>query len=285
MPAPEPPARFLTVDGMRIAYDERGHGEPFVLLHGYPQSHEAWRHQLDPLGQAHRAIAVSLPGWGASERDLTRPTGYESDLATLGRILDVLGIESCTLAGHDYGGHLALGFALRHPSRVRRLALLNSRAHRTFPGVRYLATWLTARAARTLVVRRLLEMLPVAAVHRLGMRAPRRAGVFDAALVERYVGWMGSRPGSRWWARFFASYQVAEREELRKGLSRISCPVGIVWTKEDPWCPVSIARELEREIPGAALTLLDGGHFVMEEAPEAVTAALLALLSRPPTGD
>jgi pimeloyl-ACP methyl ester carboxylesterase len=57
---------------------------------------------------------------------------YATEVARLGRLLDALDCPAVNLAGHDYGGFLALGFAQDHPGRVRRLALLNTRAHATF---------------------------------------------------------------------------------------------------------------------------------------------------------
>ncbi|WP_363189107.1 alpha/beta fold hydrolase, partial [Nocardia farcinica] len=47
-------------------------------------------------------------------------------------MFDALGLDRADLACHDYGGFLGLGFVQRHPDRVRRLAILNSRAHGTF---------------------------------------------------------------------------------------------------------------------------------------------------------
>lgn len=182
------------------------------------------------------------------------------------------------LFAHDYGGFLALGFTQRHPARVRRLAILNSRAHRTF-----VPAWYAAFTAVSLLGRTPLGgLVPFAAINRLGLRGAVRKGVVDKETLESYLGWMSTRDGARWLAHYFGDYRVPARRDLAAGLGAIRCPTAIIWGAADPYLRTSIAEELAAGIPGAELTLLDGvGHFVMEEAPDAVMAALEKLLASP----
>ena len=70
--------------------------------------------------------------------------------------------------------------------------------------------------------------------------------------------------------------------KLAAGLGRIGCPTAIIWGDRDRYIPFATARELAESIPGATLTRLTGGdHYIMEERPDEVTAALLELLARP----
>jgi pimeloyl-ACP methyl ester carboxylesterase len=69
---------------------------------------------------------------------------------------------------------------------------------------------------------------------------------------------------------------------LSAGLGRIDCPTAIIWGDRDRYIPFSTARELAQRIPNATLIRLSGGdHYIMEERPNEVTAALLELLARP----
>src|SRR5262249_21998173 len=122
------------IDGARLAYREAGSPdrEAVVLVHGYPANHLSWRHQIPVLAQSHRVLALDLIGWGESERPRSLAFDYDTEVGRLRRALDALGLDQVNLFGHDYGGFLSLGFAQRHPHRVRRLAILNSRAHGTF---------------------------------------------------------------------------------------------------------------------------------------------------------
>lgn len=102
-------------------------GEPIIFLHGFPESHRTWRHQLDALSGLYRVHAPDQRGFAASDR----PEGvenYETDriVADVMALADSLGLDSFTLAGHDWGGAVAWTTALAHPHRVRRLIIVNA---------------------------------------------------------------------------------------------------------------------------------------------------------------
>ncbi|WP_395570921.1 alpha/beta fold hydrolase [Streptomyces sp. BK79] len=276
-------ARPVLVDGARLACWESGppDAEPVLLLHGYPADHQCWRHQVPPLAREHRVITPDLLGWGDSDRPLHLPFDYDTEVARLGRLLDALELDSVNLAGHDYGGFLALGFAQRHPERVRRLALLNSRAHATFTRPWYAAFSLLGLLARTPALRPAATRVPYAALHRRALVPLVRAGHLDAELLHTYVDWMDTAQGRGWLLHYFRDYRTRVRPELRRRLRDIACPTAVVWGREDPYLSPTIATELAASVPGAELTMLDGtGHWVMDERPAEVTAALERLLSR-----
>jgi pimeloyl-ACP methyl ester carboxylesterase len=102
-------------------------GEPILFLHGFPESHRTWRHQLDGLSDLYRVFAPDQRGFAASDR----PHGvenYETDriVADVMALADALGLDKFTLAGHDWGGAVAWTAALTHPFRVKRLIIVNA---------------------------------------------------------------------------------------------------------------------------------------------------------------
>ncbi len=271
-------ARSVTVEGARLAFTELGDpsAEPIVLLHGYPANRRSWWHQLPGLAEEHHVFALDWLGWGESERRTDLSFDYDTEVDRVGRVLDALGIAECNLFGHDYGGFLSLGFAQRYPDRVRRLAILNSRAHRTFVPKWYAVFSLVGILGRSPFA---AVPLPLETINRRALRGLLRAGVFDRATLDSYLNWMSTSDGRRWLLHFFSEYRVPARQELAEGLGKIQCPAAIVWGTADEYLRTSIAEELAARIPGAELTLIDGaGHFVMEEAPDAVLAALRELL-------
>jgi len=278
----ELPLRHVDVDGARVAYVEAGEGEVVVLVHGYPESHAMWRHQIPELAKTHRVVAIDWFGWGDSERVVGPVMRYEREVERLGRLLDALDIRRCTLVAHDYGGYLALGFVLAHPERVARFGILNSRAHETFNRSGFWATWLVSATAR--VAPWLLTWLPLENIHRLGLEPYQQAGCFDAAQVDRYVGWMGDRSNRQWFARFFAGYSLRPRREQLEALRKVDIPTAVIWGSADPWCPIDIADELVTAIPNATRTTIARGlHYITEHKPDEVTAALRELLARSPS--
>jgi pimeloyl-ACP methyl ester carboxylesterase len=92
---------------------------------------------------------------------------------------------------------------------------------------------------------------------------------------------MDTARGRRTFVEFFTNYNVPVVPELAAGLGRIDCPTAVIWGDRDRYIPFATARELAERIPGATLTRLAGAdHYIMEERPDDVTAALLELLTR-----
>ena len=112
---------------LNVASSGPADGEPILFLHGFPESHRTWRHQLDGLSDLYRVHAPDQRGFAESDK----PAGvenYETDriVADVMALADALGLDSFTLAGHDWGGAAAWLAALTHPFRIKRLIIVNS---------------------------------------------------------------------------------------------------------------------------------------------------------------
>jgi len=119
--------RVVPVNGIRLNVAQAGEGSPVLLLHGFPDRWQLWRHQIPVLAAAgYHVIAPDLRGFGESERP-TEVADYR--LATLlgdvTGLLDELGIERAAVVGHDWGGALAWSLALQAPERVDRLTSIS----------------------------------------------------------------------------------------------------------------------------------------------------------------
>lgn len=276
--------KSVTVDGARLAYAESGpaEGEPVVLLHGYPADHRSWRNQIPELSKSHRVIALDWLGWGESERSPALSYDYGTEVERIGRVLDALGLTRVNFFAHDYGGFIGLGFAERHPERLLRLAILNSRAHRSFPLPWFLILGATSIAGRWPLLRSISPKLPLAEMHARSLAPLGRTGAMNRELIASWTDWMRDPEAARFLMRHNrADYSVRQRRELSRDMRRIGCPTAVVWGRDDQYLSPRIPEQLAAGIPGAELTLLDAGHFVMEEAPAEVNAALLELLERP----
>jgi pimeloyl-ACP methyl ester carboxylesterase len=266
----------LRVDGARLACWTAGppSGAPVLALHGYLGSHCSWRRQAPALAAAGvRLVAPDWFGWGESE--MASDARFERDVERIGQLADALGWGGFDLFGHDYGGFIGLAFAQQHPERVRRLALLNTRAHRSFRPRWYLAFELVVRLARDPVGRALLRALPVASLHRLAVRGERRAGIIDEDAMRSYT----RRLDGRTLSHIFRDYRLPPRPELDARLAQMRCPTRILWGARDRYLDPSVASDLAERIPSARLVLFEeAGHFLMEERPEPVTDHLLDLL-------
>ncbi|MEY9871521.1 pimeloyl-ACP methyl ester carboxylesterase [Streptacidiphilus sp. MAP12-33] len=121
--------RQVATNGIELRVHEAGEAEgtPIVLCHGFPELAFSWRHQVAALADAgHRVIVPDLRGYGGSSRP-EDPAAY--DVATLCAdlvgLLGALGLDDAVFVGHDWGAALVWHLALLHPQRVRAVAGLS----------------------------------------------------------------------------------------------------------------------------------------------------------------
>jgi pimeloyl-ACP methyl ester carboxylesterase len=123
-----PTWRTVDVDGAAVRLMEVGTGDPLLFLHGWgmtPQTYAASLTLLTKGGM--RVIAPCLPGFGGSDGPALRAIDMPGYAHRVGRLLDVLGVEKPVfVAGHSFGGGVAIQLATDRPERVRSLTLLNS---------------------------------------------------------------------------------------------------------------------------------------------------------------
>jgi pimeloyl-ACP methyl ester carboxylesterase len=122
-----PIVRRMNGDGIELAVNDAGTGPAVLLLHGFPDTAQLWRHQIPALHAVGlRTIAPDLRGFGASDKP-EDPSEYRvgRSVADLVAILDALEIERARVVGHDWGGGVAWAMALLAPDRVERLAVLS----------------------------------------------------------------------------------------------------------------------------------------------------------------
>lgn len=119
--------RRVAGDGVDLAVWEDGDGFPVLLLHGFPDTHALWRHQVPALTSAGwRTIAPDLRGRGESGRpDTVAEYGIAHSVADVLCVLDDLGVERAHVVGHDFGAVVAWALAALHPGRVDHLVAMS----------------------------------------------------------------------------------------------------------------------------------------------------------------
>lgn len=115
---------FINAGGVRWHVVTAGEGPVVILSAGYPQSWYAWRHVVPLLAQHHTVVAIDLPGQGDSGPS---PVGYESwEIAGLvTELLNALNLERVTFVGHDIGAWIGFALGYRSPDRLDALALVD----------------------------------------------------------------------------------------------------------------------------------------------------------------
>ena len=122
-----PEGNFITVDGVRLHYSDRGQGSPVVLIHGNVVSGDDWNTSgvAELLLRSHRVIIFDRPGFGHSER----PSGHlwtASQQATLlWKALQQIGIKRPVVVGHSWGTIVSLAMAQEHQAEIEGLVLVS----------------------------------------------------------------------------------------------------------------------------------------------------------------
>ncbi len=119
-------ATFYGADGTRLAYHQAGEGEPLICLPGGPMRASAYLGDLGGLSRHRSLVFLDLRGTGESEEPAD-PASYRCDhlVDDVEALRTHLGLDRVDVLGHSAGGALAVLYAVRHPQRIGRLALIN----------------------------------------------------------------------------------------------------------------------------------------------------------------
>ncbi len=125
-----------TNEGVEIHYEVVGEGRPVVLLHGFPDTGDLWRHQVAALSAAgFTTITPDLRGFGGSDKPVDVDAYNLLNLAgDVVAVLDDAGVDRAHVVGHDWGAALSWALASFLPARVDHLAVLSVGHPRTFRG-------------------------------------------------------------------------------------------------------------------------------------------------------
>lgn len=123
-------SKYITVGGHACHYVDEGRGEPVVAVHGNPTWSFAFRHIIRRLAGRYRMVALDHIGCGLSARppDSEYPYDLARRVVDFGEFVDRLNLDRVSLIVHDWGGVIATAWAVRNPSRVRAMVVLNSAA-------------------------------------------------------------------------------------------------------------------------------------------------------------
>ncbi|HMS20864.1 alpha/beta hydrolase [uncultured Sphingorhabdus sp.] len=282
-------------------------GEPsnpaIIFLHGFPESHRTWRHQLLALSENYYCIAPDQRGYRGSSKPID-VSAYTADKLTADvfALADSLDVDEFTIAGHDWGGAIAWSVALNgQPGGLN--AQWAGRVTRA----------MIANAPHPAVYQRLLVSDPVqreAAQYVRFFRDPAADAIVDGGgllpLLEKVWGWQkpeamdayeygellagwedraAATAMLNWYRASIISVpaigEVIEVPEwAAAGVPKLTIPTLLVWAMEDKALSPSNIEGIDELVPDVHIErIADCGHFVTWEKPEAVIAAMQNFLA------
>jgi len=277
----------VTVGEVSLRVRTGGDGPPLLLLHGYPETHLAWALVAGKLAKEFTVVAPDLRGYGDSSKPEPVPThetyGKRAMAQDCVGLMRRLGFDRFDVAGHDRGGRVAYRMALDSPDVVRRLTVMDviptgevwARADDRFA----LGYWHWGFLAQpSPIPERLIQRDPDYFFFDAEFGGAIRG--FPPAAVADYLRCARDPAAIRAMCEDYRAGATCDRredDEDRAAGRRISCPTQVLWAGRgalQAWYDtLAIWRNWADDVSGGAL---DCGHFLIEERPQEVLAALRA---------
>ncbi|MFN6118604.1 MAG: alpha/beta fold hydrolase [Actinomycetes bacterium] len=274
------PDRFLDVGAGEAAYRKVGEGPDVLFVHGWPVTSATFRLLLPHLVEHVTCHLIDLPSSGSSRFDASTPLSVAQHITSVRRVIDLLGLDSVAVVGHDSGGMIARHAVAGDP-RLRAMGLIDTEhseglswrfkgfiSARYLPGIGATLGW----AAGNRAVRR-NRLVFGGAFHDRSLLD----GEFDEFFLQPLHTNREMRAALVKVLKSFDMQHVRDLTELHR---RITVPVQLVWGERDIFFPVSMAQKMVATFPDAQLSVIPGaGLFSHEERPAAVAGALLPVLT------
>ncbi|QYK14561.1 alpha/beta fold hydrolase [Shewanella rhizosphaerae] len=279
---------YLDRNGHKLQYVNEGQGEPVVMVHGNPSWSFYYRNLVTALSPNHQCIVPDHIGCGLSDKP--DDAGYDYTLKNriddLEALLDHLEVkEKITLIVHDWGGMIGMGYAARHPERIKKIVVLNTGAFhlpeaKPFPW----ALWICRNTLLGTVLVRGFNAFSSIASYVGVKRAPMPKAIREAYVAPfnswanristlRFVQDIPLKPGDR-------NYELVS--EISEKLSQFNqLPMMICWGLKDFVFDKHFLDEWKRRFPEAEVhEFADCGHYILEDASDEVVAQVQQFMAR-----
>jgi pimeloyl-ACP methyl ester carboxylesterase len=301
--------RTVSANGLRFHIAESGQGPLVLLCHGFPECWYSWRHQLPALAAAgFRAVAPDMRGFGETEapEDIAEYTIVQN-IADMVELVSTLGEQQAVIVGHDWGAPVAWNSALVRPDIFRAVAAMSVpyRARPPVPPMKALRDAATtnfywqyfqkpgvAEAEFERDVERTVRALLYGKGISLLMK-PGQGFLTEVKIPEQLPPWLteadisylvetykrsGYRGGLNWYRNIDRNWELSAAWEGKK----IQQPALFIAGSEDQVIKFAAKalEQLPQTVPGLKKTLIipDSGHWIQQERPAEVNAALLEFL-------
>jgi len=278
-----PKGDFITVEGVRLHYIQKGSGQPIVFLHGGILTGNDFEQVVEMAEkEGYRAIAFDRPGYGYSDRLNKRITPLDQARLIHGA-LKKLGVQKPILVGHSWSGLLVLAYSLLYPNDVSGMVLLG--------GAMYVEGYPAANGDPISKV----VMTPILGdliVHTL-LRSPLGTILTKNMLKETFAPelvpfkyedatmslWLRPKHFKANRADVLAFVPIAK--EVSKDYKKIKCPLIIAVGEKDPFGTIEQAKRLKQDIPQAELvTLSNIAHMIPQNHPQVVMKLIQEISNR-----
>ncbi len=260
--------KYVTANGQRMRYIEKGSGQPLVCIHGLSAalSGDQWLITIDALSKVAHVYCLDMPGYGLSDLPAD---GYSYDgfIESVKGFCDALGLDQVDITGQSMGGWIAALYAHAYPERVRRLVMIGNAGLNP--------PLASAGAPFELMTRDQL-------INSLNREWTTFVPWTDAQLdeLERRMQRPGRLEAFRALTAVIQDPESREKFSLRSRLPEMSMPILVVWGDDAPGIRLQYGIEAFELAPNGRLAIIYGGnHNAMAFGPREVEAQMIAFLT------
>lgn len=280
--------RWIEANGLTFEIADAGAGDRLALcLHGFPELHYSWRHQMPLLAElGYRVWAPNLRGYGGTSRP-KRKRDYRLDLlvADVAALIDASGAREVILLAHDWGAIVAWHFAIRRLRPLARLVIMN--VPHPHCARRELRTWRQLKKSWYMfffqlpwLPERMLGRKSAAPIAHIFRNSAVNKPRFTRTEAEPYRA-AAARPGALTAMLNYYRALFQTRDALRTGDGMVHVSTLVIWGEQDVAIDIHVLDGMEDYVPDLTLRRFpNASHWVQQDIPDEVNAALREWLSR-----
>jgi pimeloyl-ACP methyl ester carboxylesterase len=272
-------SQWIEIEGSQLHYIDEGKGEVILFVHGTPEWSFGYRDVIKELRNSYRCIAIDLLGFGLSGKSSDADYTCKGHAHRLEKFINFLHLKHITIVGNDFGGGIAMSYAIQHPDNINKIILFNTwmwslktDKHYAIPA-RLMNTWL----GRILYLNfnfPVNVIMPSAYGDKSKLTSEIHRHYKNALPKgERLAAYTFSKElmnASDWWQQLWDNV-----EDLRQK------PFLIFWGMKDSFIPPSDLAKWKLKIPEAKVVeYADAGHFVEEEKPQEMAAEIRQFMTQ-----
>ena len=266
--------RRFEAGGVRSFVREQCGGGNVVLMHGVPSSSFLYRKVVPQIAaQGLRGVAFDYPGLGLADRPDEFDYSWSGLARWTGDAIDALEIDRCHLVVHDIAGPIGIEWAIRNPSRVLSLTVLNTMLN--------VATFRRPWSMRPFATRGIGELWLWSTPRLLFTELMYRQGIADRSAttrgeVDAYRVLLRLRDAGRAFLKIMRGFELTEEKQrfLWEGLAERPYPARIVWGEEDPALDTRLLEVAQKVLGVDDPIRLPAKHFLQEDQAPAIANAI-----------
>jgi 4,5:9,10-diseco-3-hydroxy-5,9,17-trioxoandrosta-1(10),2-diene-4-oate hydrolase len=268
-----PESKFLTVEGVRIHYQELGSGDPVICIHGAGPGASAesnFKLNAGSLAEKFRVVLYDMPQYGKSSKIVLTEPRLQYNARILNGFVAALGIEKAHIVGNSMGGQVAMKFGIDYPDRLSRVVIIGSGgltsifAPSPVEGVKLIARYYKGSGPSREKLRELLQTIVYDSSFLTEATFEER---YQASIDPETVELFGKRQGEM------------PRENLGPDLHKLKAKLLAVWGMDDRFGALDVGLQITRTVPDGRMHIFTKcGHWAQVEHAAAFNRLVLDFL-------